>query len=265
MDFNLKKGFAFSVLLLFAFSFFVPFVMAQVGGGSGGTPSGAANAVLGPIGDMFANWGEGNLSVNIAKYLLWAVLALLLFSVLENIRALRGETKDFIRWVIAIIVSFLAIAYVTPQEIYALMVSYTAMGFVLGGFLPILILMYFTWKLASHTKSAAEFVAMKVVTWFMWLGYTMFSVLKILYPPTNLGVTVAPSDVWVSWIFVAVGFIMLFINGPIWRWFGKSMTTQELQNYRDMRRKSRVSNEEAAEDVDAAERKARGEAEMRGR
>ena len=134
---NTKKALVFGLFSLFIFVFAINFVSA-------------AN----PIGDWFASWDDGNLSPNIAKYLLWALVFMLVYGVSDKFPGLKG--REVIKFPFAIIVGFLSMAYITPEEVYSIMTGYNALGFVLSTVIPFLILAFFTFDLAGkkehHTK-----------------------------------------------------------------------------------------------------------------
>ena len=178
MEKNTKKILALSVLGIFMFVFALSVVSA------------AEN----PIGDWFANWESGQMSANIAKYLFWALVSMVVFSIGTKIPGLKSLFEDkylIVGVAFSIIVGFLSMAYITPEEVFALMTSYTALGFVLGGALPFIILFFFTITLATETENsgAGQRYMSKWFAWALWLLFTAFIILKIFSPSEGVEVS----------------------------------------------------------------------------
>ena len=66
-----------NVISLFVFSLL--FVGMFVGVAS------AVSPIFDPVKDMFSSWNEGDLSVNVAKYVFWIILTLFVFTILDFI------------------------------------------------------------------------------------------------------------------------------------------------------------------------------------
>ncbi|MFA5060700.1 MAG: hypothetical protein WC494_00075 [Candidatus Pacearchaeota archaeon] len=169
-----KKVLVFGLLGLFALTLLINFVSA-------------AESPFDPIKSWFADWTGGNLSPNIAKFLFWALVSIVVFAIGSKIPGLNSLFSDKMMWlgaVFSILVGFLSMAYITPEEVFALMTSYSALGFVLGGALPFIILFYFTVTLAmeSESKGATQRYMSKLFAIGLWILFTFFIALKIFYP-----------------------------------------------------------------------------------
>ena len=88
----------------------------------------------------WATSGEG-LDGALLKILFFILIAILVFGVLGTTGIVTGNGAN---WAIIIIVSFIATAYITPQQFYALGVEYSALGLSLSAILQFLILAFFT-------------------------------------------------------------------------------------------------------------------------
>ena len=102
-----------------------------------------------PIKDMFFNWEQGHFSENIAKYLFTILLALLIWSVIDT----SDLIPKSVSWLIAGITAFLSVAYITPKEIFALMLSSNATGMAILTIFPLMILFIFSYKMVSRADS----------------------------------------------------------------------------------------------------------------
>ena len=162
-------------MVLFIGSFVLPsFVSAAYETPVQLAASNGANAVFDPIKDMFSSWEEGQLSPNIAKYLFFFLLMIVIYAVAGVIPFAK---KGGIRIIFSAIVAFLATAYFTPADIYILMSTYGAMGFAVAVVIPFSVLFYFTYMAARKAdKSSPIVIFMNYAAWIMfsiWLLYKL--------------------------------------------------------------------------------------------
>jgi len=164
-----KKSVMFwSVLVLLASVFLINFVSAQSLG----------SKIFDPVKDMFATWNEGNLSVNIAKYVFWAIITLLVFTLLEFIPPFSNSTNKampWIRFILGVLIAFLSMAYLTPSDIYTALASYGAMGIVLSAVVPFIIIMFFTMQLSKAEDDSGHMIGNIV-----WVAFIVFLVYKVI-------------------------------------------------------------------------------------
>ena len=199
---NKKRLFGLFVFSLLAISLFTGFVSAQS----------MTNDLFDPVKEMFSEWQEGDLSVNVAKYLFLFLVAIVIFNVLEFIPILGG--KGPIRWVVAFIVSFLATAYLSKSDIYTMLASYGALGLVLGGVIPFLILMAFSIQLSKGGKKNR---GGQLFAKFMWFVFIIFLIWKLI--DGMWGFTTGGEQV----INIVEGFVYLglIVAGIVWIWFAE--------------------------------------------
>lgn len=220
---NTKKILTFSVLALFMTMFAMQFVMAAPVEGAGALEEGAANSAD-AIKDWFTKWGEGeDFSPNVAKYLFWALISMMVYSVVGKIPGFSDMFKGKKEWmgaVFSIIVGFLSMAYITPTEVYTMMVSYTAMGFVLGAALPFIILLFFTITLASESskESAVERYGKRIIAIGIWVAFTIFIGIKALGADS---LTINSGGLY--WIAFIVGIIITISISKIFKKVRKEM------------------------------------------
>jgi len=243
---NTKKFLSYSILGIFLFALVLPFIGAAEGdlvlpkanSGSGGS------ANLGPIGDWFAKWDDGNLSPNIAKYLLFALVSIVIFSVAGFIPGLDGDNMKKVRWAFAIIAGFLSMAYITPEEVYGIMVSYSALGFTLGIAMPFVILIFFTFQLSDFSgKNAATRTANKMLAIFLWAVFAVFAVLKAVDAPEG--------SVGVSWIVAVLAIAMAVSVKSIMIYIWTQTHKEKLDATKEKHDKVRVVEDERARGAEA--------------
>lgn len=182
------------------------------------------SAVDNPIGDWFSSWENADFSANIAKYLFWALVSMAVFSVASNIPGLNkifeGD-REWLGMIFSVIIGFLSMAYITPDEVYAMMVSYSALGFTIGVALPFIILIAFTFTLATEdVKSVGQQLANKAIAWVMWGAFLIFLVYK------SFATEIPDSFVVPNWILVIATALIFVSIGAIFGKMRKSKTQE---------------------------------------
>ncbi len=140
------------------------------------------------ISKMFGDWGQGDLDVSVAKYLMFGVLILLIFSIFNMTNI---PPKPGIQWILSILVSFLAVAYITPEEIFTILTAYSALGMTLSIFVPFAVMLLFSAALLSTVKTTKggggiKYVPGKasvgqiVIVKFLWLLFSGFLLYKLI-------------------------------------------------------------------------------------
>ena len=180
-----------------------------------------------PVRDLFRGWQEGALSVNIAKFVLWGVLILLIYTILAFLPFLsgRGNEKKAIRWVLAVLIGFLAMAYMTPSDVYTILTSYSAMGIVLTGVIPFIVLLFFTIELEKEETGAGA--GGRMLSNIIWIVFVIFVIYKLVDGvffqtcPVNPGVVSLGSGC----INVVEGgvYLLVIFGSLFFMWKGKDM------------------------------------------
>jgi hypothetical protein len=131
----------------------------------------------GIISDFFGNWETGNLDTNIAKYLFFFMLLMLIFSVLKFA---KFPPNGFLQFLIALPVAFLSSAYLVPAEVLTILQSYEALGIVLSFILPFVILLFFSAMLVSNEKIKHMSMPKIILEVFLWIFFTVVLGYKII-------------------------------------------------------------------------------------
>ena len=144
-------------------------------GGGGIAPGIGAGTSF--VSDLFTQWSAGQLDVNIAKYLFWIMLAGLIWGALNFA---RFPPSGVFQALIAIPVSFLATAYITPSEVFTILSSYTALGITLTFILPFIILLFVSAMLLSNDKIRQMSIPKIMMEVFLWVFYLVVLVYKMI-------------------------------------------------------------------------------------
>lgn len=158
-----KKTVGIFVLSILFLSFLSTFALAQ----------GIGSKIFDPIKSMFTDWEEGNLSINIAKYLLTGLVFIFVYGVTKFLPIVKGLNK-YIQFLFALVVAFLSMAFTSSSDLYAVMVSYTAMGFVMSAIVPMMILIFFSIEMSKENFGS------KILARFMWFLFVVVMAYKLI-------------------------------------------------------------------------------------
>lgn len=216
--FNYKQ-FAIGVFAILLFTFLLGFVHV---GTQTTSASVTGKAIFGNqlggtnfISDFFTNWQAGGLDINVAKYILFFILGLLIFSVLRMTNFPPGGGLQFI---VSLLVSFLAVAYITPEEVFVIISTYTTLGVVLTTILPFVILCLFSVALVApiHVNRGRNVVSavslpavlLSILMWFFFCLYSVWRLVTGLIDGSLVWPAV-PTIIMTVTTVVSLGFLFL--------------------------------------------------------
>jgi hypothetical protein len=179
----------------------------------------AAATPFDPVRDMFANWEQGQLSLNLAKYLFLILLTLLLYSLFDTF----GLVKGGVNFLVSFIVAFLGTAYFAPSEVWGLLTSYNALAATILLVFPLLILFFFTIRIAAMGPSGI------VIQYGMWIIYTLFLVYRYIWGVTN-GLFADTSTAWVYGAAILIAVAMTLFNRVIVHKINKEWLNAEVES-----------------------------------
>ena len=123
------------------------------------------------IEDFINSWQSGQgIDLVVVKWLFLILIAALIFSILTN---LSFPENSFIRIITSIIISFLATFLITPDELFGILISYSALGITISLFFVIAILLFLTIVTAKVANPIGIFF-----TRILWLIYSIYITLK---------------------------------------------------------------------------------------
>ncbi len=163
------------------------------------------------IGDLFSNWSTGNVDTNIAKYIFFFILILLIFSIL-NFTGVPDHPA--VQWILAILVGFLSTAFITPDEIFTILTAYTALGFTLSIILPFAILILASSAMLSPIRKSGRRVITQVsritigkimLNILLWFAFTLVMFYKLI---VGYGQGVSPTS-WMGILILVVTVVCL--------------------------------------------------------
>ena len=198
---------------------------------SGKVVTGGAIAKTNFIRDMFTEWGEGKLDLNIAKYLLFFLVFMLIFSVLSLFLGKIIGTFS------SLIVAFLAVAYITPDEVYTILTTYTALGLTLSIVVQFFIMALFSLvltnpfhfqngRLVINTQGRTRMYQYLFVS-LLWLLFVGFIIYKVV-----VGWSLLSHGMLIVMGVVILFAIIVIIRPSIFSWLGShfALMAQSTQN-----------------------------------
>ncbi|MBD3252434.1 hypothetical protein GF386_01755 [Candidatus Pacearchaeota archaeon] len=205
-----------------------------------------------PIKDWFLFWQEGEISTGVAKWVLFFILILVIHAISSTIPGLDKmfePDNEWMGWAFSVLVAFLALAYITPDEIYAIMISYSALGFTLGILIPFIILLGWTITMSIRTKHR---VANRILAWVIWTVWTLFVIYKIIDSIT--GGELGSQTAVVGLIIIGAISIVMQLGGLHWifRRAGKIARTAAIEAFKEKREAASAAENAEAKAVEEA-------------
>lgn len=153
----------FFVLSILIINLFVGFVSADSFADK--IAQGVSSAGGFPAGDFFEGTG-------FAKFLLFLLVALIVFGISEMLPFIGKENKTWVSIGISIVVGILATFYLKDTEIYSILLSYGALGITLTVLVPFLLIFFMSIKLREDGYgffSKVIWLIFGVVLVFRWV------------------------------------------------------------------------------------------------
>ncbi|MEI6058881.1 MAG: hypothetical protein WCP89_03865 [archaeon] len=101
-------------------------------------------------GHFWDNWFQGT---SFAQFLLFLLVTLVVFAIMEFVPFIKS--KGWLAFGISVIIGILSIAYIKPEEVYTILLSYTSFGIALTSLIPFLLVAVISKKL--HDKGHTTF------------------------------------------------------------------------------------------------------------
>jgi hypothetical protein len=121
---------------------------------------------------MFAN--AAGADIMISKYFLFFLLSILIYSILASA---DFPENDFLKWLLGIPIAFLAVAFITPDDLIGILTTYGALGMTLSVILPFMILFFFNTMLLTGKKLTVGKILLQR---FLWLLFSIFLIYRMI-------------------------------------------------------------------------------------
>ena len=179
---NSKRTFVYGLLAVLALGFVLGFFggthnisVSTTGYATQAYQIGAGTNSTGfAFGDFFARWNKGSVDVNVMKYFFWGIVCLFIFNILDNVKIL--SKSKFFNFMLSLVISFIAVAFITPSEVYTMLISYNALGLVFSMALPFFILI---WGSSSIMKGPAT-SSKSITVSMLWILFVIMEIYKMI-------------------------------------------------------------------------------------
>jgi hypothetical protein len=219
-------------------------------------------------------WEDGRIDPG-STVLKW--LALFLVTILIYSSLSYGEFPEHtgLRWLISIIVGFLATMLITTPEMVAAMQSYKALGITFIIFLPILILTFFTFVVATKVNPlgiVVQRIAWVIYSVYLFLQTGLLLIIKWAYDTPSTAIKLGKGETWdniFSFLYghsyadrfidsggadttitiilfvvsIAVFIIFVVYNRAMTAWLAKEKREADINKYKDTSERSKKSRE----------------------
>ncbi len=172
---NMQKIFALMIISVFMFSILPGVVKAQEETPTGGPEIDVGKNQLtewwGGVKGYFEKPGSSGTTV---KVLFWILVTLLL--IMFSMFVIKKARYLALIIPVSALISYLLIAYLTPEEIWGLLQSYSALGLALITLIPLAILVGMTYS-AAVTASGL----LRVIQFLGWISYLFFLIYRFVF------------------------------------------------------------------------------------
>jgi hypothetical protein len=187
----------------------------------------------------------GKISINLTKYLFIFLVILIIWSILDAIEIIR---KDSIKWFVSIIIGFLAVAYLTPEEIWGLLTSYQALGVTLLFVIPFVVLGFFT--IQSVRKRKVTGVVLQRYLWLVFAIYISWRLIDATFIKKLLSVAGGATTVVIIIAATVASWLLFLFNKKIVRLIAADIDEGLIG---EMERKQKLAAAKVKSDAESAE------------
>jgi hypothetical protein len=184
----------------------------------------------------FNSWMGGQLEPWIGK-ILFALLVGTIIYAIAGIMPFFSKSAGT-RTVFTIAATVLATAFLTPADVTATLLSWTALGITMGTILPFIVLSYFTFELAKTEGSASQKLFNKLLGYLVWIMYLAAMIYKI-----------NSNDQWenaLAWGNLVLTAIVILALPAIYAWVNRELIAQEITNAGNTFNRARTALSELA-------------------
>ncbi len=166
---NLLGMFFLSLLVFSIFVGVIGFVSAADAGEAVSTLAGSFSNLFSKTG-----WTEGQLPSSVAKIFFFFIVTLIIFLVLNPI----FQKNKGLMFILSLLIGFLSTAYITPDAVYSILISYTALGLTLNTLLPLATLFGLSYIAATAKEGKVQLI---MLSWFAWTLFAVYSTYRFVY------------------------------------------------------------------------------------
>jgi hypothetical protein len=230
---NNKRVIVFLVLGIFAVSLFAGVVSAQTSTGSSG------GSALDRIADLLEKLFKKDINVSVKdpadsswfpKTLMFLLVALIVYSVAQFL-PFMGD-NEYVKWGISVIVGIMSIFFLDSEQIATILLSYKAMGIVLTGIVPFVVVAVIAKKLNEGEH--------RWISKFMWIG--LFVVIATLWATAK---DIGDFGFWTYLVISIICLGMVFWEKKLWEYLFKKKMEGSVETEQDTQKLTQIARVES--------------------
>ena len=205
----------------------------------------AAN-IFDPVRDLFTfNFGQ-DISTPLAQWLFLILLTLLIWSIINTGNLFKSDDTigKFIAWVVSFITAFLGVAYLTPNEVWTTLTSYSALAITLLFFFPFAILALFTWRISQSGTSTGV-----VGQYVLWIIYFLVLISRFVTGMVGGRIKVGETSTWIFIAALVITGLAIIGNRYIIKKLAKWGDEAAIDLYKRQRKAYGITHKEALKEL----------------
>jgi hypothetical protein len=155
-------------------------------------------------------WNDGSDSgengAGVIKFIFWFIVFAMIYSILSMVSLFNKSITFFL----SLFISILSVIYISPSQIYSILLTYTAMGIVLLAFVPFLILVLFSITLMVPFKLRKGKLVMDKKKKARMFQYLLVSMLWIMYAVLIISLAISWETTLSLGIIIALAIAFIF-------------------------------------------------------
>lgn len=225
----MNKIIVLTVLTIFLFSILAAVVAAQNEAANRETAAQAGKSV----GERISDWWSSSTvqfsdqsKAMVSKLLLLALVVIIVYSI-AGFLPFIPPNKDYLNWLIAIIVGILSFLFVSADNIRYIVMNYEALGVMLTSLLPFVVLLTFSYRIRVNNPGMANILNPALfIGFFLYLGSKWLT-----YRPSA---DALPELAYVYPLTLVLTVIWLVLERRIWHYFFKKQLMGDMEKFKTM-------------------------------
>jgi len=117
------------------------------------------------------SWENGGYTANVAKIFFFFIIAIVVYLVIGGI---FGDKSQWLMFILSLLISFLATAYLTPAEVYSVLNSYSALGLTITTLIPLAVIMGLSYRAATAESGQTQLIMLQAFAWILFAVYSIY-------------------------------------------------------------------------------------------
>lgn len=245
--FNDKRLVAIAIALFFVFAIVLSFVnvpqVSITGQSVEGLGFGNVSVSIGTFLTNFLNPEQAD--ATLLKYVFFILLTIFIFSLLSMA---DFPQNSLLRWVFALPIAFISIAYIAPAELFAAIIPYSALGMTFIVIIPLFLIVLFTSQMLKGKLTHGK-ILIQLMVWYFYLAFLCYFLVRAITDTNN----VYSGGVLAIIIGgIILGLIVIIKNKKFRKWIRDLVRESRRETVKDIKDIKRAEEEEERKSGEAA-------------